>query len=239
MEIKVGVCGFPARLEKLDSEVDVIEIQKTFYKLPRIETVKSWKDRAPHVIWSVKANQMITHPPESPTYRKAGLEISMDKKNCYGYFRPTSEVFEVYKNVLALARAINARFILFQTPASFKPLDEHINNIRAFFRSIERDDNIIYLWEPRGWDVEILRKILPEIDVIHVVDPFKDKQLYGDICYFRLHGRGKGYKYDYSTEELRELLSMLSKAENYVLFNNTMMYKNALEFKELIGEKTG
>jgi len=239
MEIKVGVCGFPTKLEKLDSEIDLIEIQKTFYKLPRIETVLRWKDRAPHVIWSVKANQMITHPPESPTYRKAGLKIEEDKKNCYGYFRPTDEVFEVYRKVLDLARAISARFILFQTPASFKPSEENIENIRAFFRSIERDKNIVYLWEPRGWDTKILEKILPEIGIVHVVDPFKDKQLYGDISYFRLHGRGRGYRYDYSTGELRELLSMLSGAENYILFNNTMMYKNALEFKELIGENSG
>lgn len=94
----------------------------------------------------------------------------------------------------------------------------------------------MYAWEPRGeWNVATIKKLCEELDIIHCVDPFKGKSVYGTPKYFRLHGKN-GYQYDYSIEELHELREMC-KNDAYCLFNNTEMYKNALEFKNLIGNE--
>ncbi len=91
----------------------------------------------------------------------------------------------------------------------------------------------MYAWEPRGkWKKEAIRELCKDMHLIHCVDPFKEKSMYGEPSYFRLHGKG-GYTYDYSEEELKELLDMCEK-NTYCLFNNTSMYKNALEFKKMV-----
>jgi uncharacterized protein YecE (DUF72 family) len=75
--IKVGCCGFPCSRKRYYENFDVIEIQKTFYNPPRIETAEKWRSDAPkNFEFTLKAWQLITHPKESPTYRKAKLNLS-------------------------------------------------------------------------------------------------------------------------------------------------------------------
>jgi uncharacterized protein YecE (DUF72 family) len=233
--IKVGCCGFPVSKKKYFENFSVVEIQKTFYKLPTINTAQKWREEAKDKEFIVKAPQLITHPPNSPTYKKAGIIVEESKRGNYGFFRPTDEVFRTFKETKDFANALGAKLILFQTPASFTPKEENIDNLRTFMKEIDREDLLI-LWEPRGnWEENILLPILKELDLIHVVDPFKNKPLYGEIVYFRLHGRGKGYRYKYSDEELLDLKEMLAwEKTNYVMFNNTNMFDDALRFKRLL-----
>lgn len=211
----------------------LVEVQKTFYKPPKLETAIRWREEAPQEFeFAVKAWQLITHPPSSPTYRKAGIDVANESK--YGYFRPTKEVFDAWERTAEIADALHAKIIIFQCPASFKEEKGSIRNMREFFSSIGR--NFIYAWEPRGkWNDATVKKICEELDIIHCVDPFKNESVYGTPKYFRLHGRN-GYRYDYSIEELQELREMC-KNDAYCLFNNTEMYKNAIEFKNLIGNE--
>ena len=57
-----------------------------------------------------------------------------------------------------------------------------------FFGIIDRV-GLRFAWEPRGaWPEELVFKLFEELQLIHCVDPFKNKQLSGDIRYFHLHG---------------------------------------------------
>ncbi len=235
-KVKVGTCGFPVSRAKLYENVDVVEVQNIFYKFPRKETVEKWRKEAPVTVeFTLKASQLITHPPTSPTYRKAGLKIPDDIRDKLGFFRPTKEVFDAWEKTLEYAALLHAEIIIFQTPASFKPTKENIHNLITFFREIESYD-VVTGWEPRGdWDDELLLDIFTRIGIVHVVDPFKNEPIYGEIAYFRLHGRGRGYKWRYSDEELEVLASkLLDDRPNYVLFNNTNMFEDAVRFKNLI-----
>ena len=235
-EIKVGCCGFPVSMAKYMANLEVVEVQKTFYRLPELKTATKWREQAPQGFeYVIKAPQLITHPPQSPTYRKAGIEIPPEKRDAYGYFRDTEEVREALKQTLAFAMELGSSKILFQTPASFKPTEANIENLRKFFSGAPRE-NFTYIWEPRGpWSDDLLLELFRELKIVHAVDPFKDRFLHGEFAYFRLHGRGKGYSYDYSDEELRELRGFIPEDRpSYVMFNNTMMWKNALRFKELL-----
>ena len=232
--IKVGCCGFAGGKEKYFKRFDVVEIQQTFYKPPKIETVRKWRMEAPkNFEFALKAWQIITHPPTSPTYRKAGIEA----KQSYGFFQPNEDVMKAWEETKEIANELKARIIIFQCPASFKEDDKNIKNMKEFFSSISHE--FIFGWEPRGkWDENVIKQICMELDLIHVVDPFKNESLYGTPKYYRLHGM-KGYNYDYTMDELKKLKEICLKHGNaYCLFNNTKMLKNALEFMELLKRKT-
>ncbi len=228
VEVKVGCCGFPVSMKKYFQEFRVVEVQKTFYKPPSLETLKSWREKAPEDFeFAVKAWQKITHPPSSPTYRKAGIS----GEDC-GFFKPTREVFEAYEITREAARALKASIILFQTPKSFSENQENIKNMREFFSSIQGE--FVFAWEPRGWSDEGVASICRELNLIHAVDPFVQRPLYGDMNYFRLHGAHKRmYRHKYSDEELKQLLEFCDK-RSYVLFNNVYMYEDARRFLKLI-----
>ncbi len=112
---------------------------------------------------------------------------------------------------LASAHALGARRILFQCPASFTPPREHVADMRRFFASIERDEGMRLLWEPRGgWEDDLVRTLCRELGLVHVVDPFSARTQTPDECYFRLHGRG-GWRYVYEDSELEELVTTLPR----------------------------
>lgn len=235
-KVKVGCCGFPVSMKKYFEVFNVVELQKTFYKLPKRETAARWREEAPESFeFVVKASQLITHPPSSPTYRKAGLKIDESKKKNYGFFKPTDEVFKAYEETVEIVRILKGKLVLFQTPARFSENDENIKNLFSFFESIERKD-LILMWEPRGnWNEETLMDIFKKLNLVHVVDPFKNKSLYGSIAYYRLHGLGEGYRYRFSDDELLYLKSLLKEGiETYVMFNNTNMFEDASRFRELL-----
>ncbi len=225
--MKVGCCGFPVSMKKYFSEFEVVEVQKTFYKPPTPETARKWRDSAPDDFeFTIKAWQVITHPPTSPTYRKAGIKIKEG-----GFFKPIREVFEAWEKTREIAKILRAKFILFQTPKSFKDSEENIRNMLDFFSNIERE--FIFGFEPRGWGEGNILKVCRELDLVHVVDPFVSKQLYGDIVYYRLHGFN--YKHKYNDEELLKLKEMCTK-DGYVMFNNIHMYDDAKRFMKLVAK---
>ncbi|RLE50833.1 MAG: DUF72 domain-containing protein, partial [Candidatus Methanomethylicota archaeon] len=94
MAVKVGCCGWAVRGGKQAyyKEFSLIELQETFYKLPKVDTVKSWREEAPSSFeFAVKAWQAITHPTTSPTWKKAGVKIPAEKADKYGNLQPTRE----------------------------------------------------------------------------------------------------------------------------------------------------
>ena len=214
----------------------VVEVQQTFYQPPQLSTLKRWRAQAPPGFeFTLKAWQLITHEARSPTYKRLKKELSEEERTQCGSFRPTAIVTEAWAVTLACARALAARQILFQSPASFTPTAEHIESMRKFFASIERDGGLQFLWELRGgWADDLVRTLCHELDLVHVVDPFAARTQTPERCYFRLHGR-QGWRYVYEDDELEELRALLpSDRISYVLFNNVRMSEDAMRFQELI-----
>ncbi|MFN2455915.1 MAG: DUF72 domain-containing protein [Pyrinomonadaceae bacterium] len=234
--IKVGCCGFRTAMADYTMQFPIVEVQQTFYQPPQLSTLERWRVQAPEGFeFTLKAWQLITHEARSPTYKRLKRSLSEAEKAACGAFRATGIVEEAWAVTLACARALAARRILFQCPASFTPTREHIENLRKFFGLIERDEEMQLLWEPRGeWAEDVVRALCRELDLTHVVDPFAARTQTPAQCYFRLHGR-TGWRYVYETGELEELLSMLPKDKtSYVLFNNVRMREDAMRFQELI-----
>ncbi len=234
--VKVGTCGFPVSMKKLFSSVDAVETQKTFYTPVDSKTLQRWRSAAPDTLeFTVKALQVITHPSSSPTYKRFKGDIG-NREN-FGFFRDTDEVKRAMELTVESARILKAKIIVFQTPASFKPTDENIRNAIRFFK--EWSGEFDFVLEVRGsWTEEYVKKLIEEAGISHAVDPFKFSYVGGKIAYFRLHGRGKGYRYEYTDEDFEELEKMIPHDKPvYVMFNNTNMYKDVLRFKEFLGVK--
>jgi len=231
-QIKVGCCGFAKGKKKYAEEFKLVEIQQTFYEPPLIATAQKWRQEVPEDFeFTLKAWQEITHLPSSPTYRKAGLTIPADKQADYGFFKPTREVFEAWQKTRDIAQVLGAKVVVFQCPAKFTATEENTYNMKYFFKNIDRGD-FIFIWEPRGeWQEEVILTLCRDLDLVHGVDPFEVKGVYGKLKYFRLHG-GRGYRHQYSDDELARLLGF-SNGQTYVLFNNITMYEDALRFKQL------
>ncbi len=232
-DIKVGCCGFVVSQHQYFKLFKLIEIQGTFYQLPRLVTAEKWRAAAPAGFeFTMKAWQLITHEPTSPTYRRLGRKIEPHEYDRYGCFRPTEEVLEAWSQTAMFARTLGATVVVFQCPARFRPTDENIANMRAFFGRIDRD-RFRFAWEPRGnWPAEVIVRLCEELDLIHCVDPFKNEPLFGDFQYFRLHGI-TGYAYRFTDEDLRRLKEWAGRKPSYLLFNNNTMKEDALRFMQL------
>jgi uncharacterized protein YecE (DUF72 family) len=199
-----------------------VEVNSTFYRIPKLQTVERWKEEAKAVNenfeFTVKAFQGITHK-----------EFFSEKS------------FEWYEQMKAICRALDAKILLIQTPASFKPTQENIERLSKFFKSVKRN-RLVIAWEPRGKWEEKVKTICKKFNLVHCVDLFREEPQYlgkKKIAYIRLHGFGKPsmYNYKFSRRELLELKEKLygiDAKEIYVLFNNVYMYENALEFLKIV-----
>ncbi|MEA3490213.1 MAG: DUF72 domain-containing protein [Candidatus Omnitrophota bacterium] len=241
MNLKIGCCGFPVSRKKYYEKFKTIELQQTFYSPPGLKTVKSWRDSAPAGFeFTLKALQVITHESKSPTYRKMKVKTDRARKENFGSFKPTDEVYRAWEKTDRIAAVLRAKTIVFQCPPSFGPNRVNRNNLRKFFRTIKRKKYRL-VWEPRGaWQNNEVRRLCGELGLVHCVDPFAGGALEGDIRYFRLHGIG-GYRYRYKGWDLKRLRDFceneakkIKKKPVYVFFNNFSMMTDALRFKWIV-----
>lgn len=238
--IKMGCCGFPVSQKRYYKVFPVVEVQATFYDFVNPENLKKWRGEAPPDFeFTIKAFQFITHPPTSPTYKRAkSMTASFSRKDMklenLGNFKPTEEVFECYKILTQYAEILGSRIIIFQSPPGFKPAKENEKNMEEFFKKIHRKD-FIFGWEARGeWKPEEIKRICQRCGLIDVVDPFVRDTTTDGLFYYRIHG-GKGYREKISEEKLKELIKKVKGKEGYVMFNNISMFEDALRLKELLG----
>lgn len=236
-KIKIGTCGFRTNKQVYSQMLRAVEVQHTFYQPPQIKTLERWRaEVAPDFEFALKAWQLITHEAKSPTYKRLKRKLTDEEKESAGYFKPTAIVKEAWETTLACAQALQAKTVLFQCPASFKPYRENIKNLEKFFSSVERN-NLSFAWEPRGeWDEKMVKSICENLDLWHAVDPFAQMTATPDRCYYRLHGR-TGFGYQYEEDELAELAALLPEKEiSYVFFNNRYMLEDALLFQKIINQ---
>jgi uncharacterized protein YecE (DUF72 family) len=230
----VGCCGWTEAQARYVADFGTIELQTTFYQPPATAVAERWKSLAPAGFrFCMKAWQLITHTPSSPTYRRLKSPVSREEHDLYGSFRSTEQVWLAWERTREIAAILDARVIVFQCPKSFLPTKENTRNLTSFFGAIERDGRMI-AWEPRGgeWGPELIRRICADNDLVHCVDPFHAEPSYGDALYWRLHGR-TGYRYRYTDEDLAELQKKLKAhahvpGPNYVMFNNMYSQQDAL-----------
>jgi len=209
-----------------------VEVNSTFYRIPRLNTAEKWRSDASEVrrdfAFTVKAYKGITHT------RRFGTQAG-------DLFQATAEI----------AHALQAPLILLQSPATFHPTVANIAKMRTFFQDLDRG-GVECVWEPRGkWidEPQSLLEVCEQWDLVHCVDPFRSPPLWfgaAGVAYFRLHGFGRPsmYQYDFGRRELEELLQIVVSLPRrvrriWVFFNNAACYENAIEFAGIIDHRLG
>jgi uncharacterized protein YecE (DUF72 family) len=250
MVIVVGCCGFaiPGGMKSYYGKFNSVEIQSTFYNIPRLETIEKWRSEAPPSFEFVpKAFQGITHSSSSPTWKRfRGKLPNVDSHGeRYGSFRPTEEVTNCWGAMMEICSRLRAEAILIQTPPSFDCSETNARNMENFLTTV-KTRNLAICWEPRGdWNEnpDKIRQICSKLNLIHVVDIMRrEPAIENEISYIRLHGlnpREFDYNYRYSDTDLRSLKNKLLGIEKrsrkaYVFFNNTNMANDAKRFKEIL-----
>jgi uncharacterized protein YecE (DUF72 family) len=238
-QVVVGCCGWTEAQARYVRTFEALELQTTFYHPPSDLVARRWKSQAPPEFrFCMKAWQLVTHTPSSPTYRRLKSRVSPSEMNLYGNFRPTEQVALAWQRTREIADIVDARVIVFQCPASFLPTRENIRNLETFFQGIEPRDRV-FAWEPRGadWDDQLVLRLCAENQLVHCVDPFVRDSVCGGSLYWRLHGKG-GYRYRYTETDLAEMSGQLKAyshltGPNYVMFNNVSSREDALHFLAL------
>jgi uncharacterized protein YecE (DUF72 family) len=212
------------KLQLYTAHYPLVEVNSTFYKLPKPETAVRWRALAdqvnPDFEFTVKVYQGVTH------------KARFRGEEALSAFSATAEI----------ARTLRARVLLLQCPPSFGPTQENEAALRDFLTGIDRDDFVL-VWEPRGKWGEVPEKvaaICEEFMLVHCTDPFRGVPITpGPIVYLRLHGAPPGermYRYTYTGQDLHWLGERLGKLDAeivYILFNNDTMAQDALRFRRL------
>lgn len=243
MKIRVGCCGLAGlSLSKYAELFDTIEINSTFYKLPKRETAERWLESTKgKILFCMKAFQGITHPIASPTWKRAGTQRPKSMVENYGHLKPTKENAEAWKRTLEVCEAMHASVCVIQLPPSFTCTDTAVTDALKFFNMILRPVDIAVEFRHRSWadNVGLTNTLIKSADLIHITDPLKETPLSRkNICYYRLHGLGKQlYKYNYTYDDLLKLKDAILDIEceeTYVMFNNLSMRDDALRFQKMV-----
>jgi uncharacterized protein YecE (DUF72 family) len=210
-------------LEHYAQHFDTVEINNTFYHLPKEQTMVNWHDRVPSgFLFAVKASRYITHI----------------KK-----LRNTAEEVERF---FALASLLGEHLgpILYQLPPN---LHKDLSRLEEFIASIPMRDRTVFEFRHASWHQQDTFDLLNRHGVALCVHDMGDKApprvVTGGMVYVRFHGTNGRYQGDYPDFLLQEwadwLRNQMGTARTaYAYFNNDIgghALKNARTLREMMG----
>ncbi len=234
--IKVGCCGTSGlSLQRYSKEFDLLEVQRTFYNLLKTDLANKWRsDVGMDFEFTVKVFQGITHPVESPTWRRHKEKLQGIDPNEVGLLRTTPFVKTCWEQNVDFAHALKAKIAVIQLPPSFQYDTSGFERLKTFFEFVEPDITCAIEFRHVSWipRINFILKNLKKWDVIIVSDPLKFNLPRQDTQYFRLHGMNGfvNYRYVYTDQEIDRLMIEAKKGNTYVLFNNISMLTDAKRF---------
>ena len=204
---------------------DTVEINNTFYQLPKQQTFKNWHKQAPkNFLYTVKANRYITHikrlkDPQEPLRR---------------FFESTKLLKE------------NLGPILYQLPPNFH---KDLDRLKAFIKLLPKKRLAVFEFRHESWFSEDTYELLNQFGVsfcIHdLVGVPTPRVITGSIIYVRFHGPTGRYAGSYSKSALQSWANWLKeniKEVHNVYFyfnndNNAYAVNNAKTLKEQLVSK--
>ena len=194
-----------------------VEVNSTFYQIPKLEIVKSWRKIVPKGFeFSVRCNKELTH------------ELK---------FESTSEVFNIFSQMVTICNILGADFLHFQTPPQFDFNQSNIAKVTNFFSSIKKTNLnfVLEIRNPCPLDSSFV-KSLQDLGIIHCVDLLsKVEPIYqSDVLYTRIFGKGFHNVYQPLDDELRQIDKMASKdgiRKSLIVMHSNKMFKDAARLR--------
>ena len=205
---------------------DTVELNNTFYHLPKEATVKGWYEKAPDAfVFAVKASRFITH-----IKRLANLGDSL-------------------KLFLKRARLLKEKLgpILYQLPPSMKKDPERL---ASFLRKLPKKAKNVVEFRHQSWLDKETFDILKKFNVAHCIVSMPNfptlVKATADFAYIRMHGGSSLYRSNYSKAELKQCAGRIEKflkdgLDTYVYFNNDAYgyaVKNAIVLKKMLSSRS-
>jgi uncharacterized protein YecE (DUF72 family) len=166
-----------------------VEYQQTFVQPPKASTLRRLRGEAPaDFAFVIRAWQLITHEPGAAGYR--GLQGELDgPPQSHGLLQSTPQVQQAWEATRRAAEALDARGVVFETPASFTPTVVHRQRLSAFFETLERDGRLM-VWAPGGlWSTAELLQICKDLQLVPCWDPLLEGSYPpGEVAYLRPRG---------------------------------------------------
>jgi len=207
-------------LEHYAGHFDTVEINNTFYQLPKRVTFENWHKQAPaDFLYTVKANRYITH-----------IKRLKDPQE------PLERFFE-----RACLLKENLGPVLYQLPPNFH---KDLERLRAFIEVLPKGREAVFEFRHNSWFSEDTYKLLSEFNAgfcIHDMPGVPTPRVVtADIIYIRFHGPTGRYEGNYSKSALQDwadwLKENIRKARAfYAYFNNDIhayAVRNAKQLKE-------
>ncbi len=201
---------------------DTVELNNTFYMLPKVETMRCWRDATPsNFEFAVKASRFLTHNKKLK-----------EPENALDNFLPRAE---------ALGEKLGP--ILFQLPPKW-----HINidRLKEFLEALPKYHRYTFEFREPSWLVpevyNLLRKHNAAFCIYELAGFHSPIEITADWTYVRLHGPGRRYQGSYSDEVLtawsRRIMQWSKDLKGiYVYFDNDQAgyaAANALRLKRLV-----
>lgn len=200
---------------------DTVEINSTFYHMPKKSTVLNWVKKVPRdFLFVVKASRFITHI----------KKLKPEKDSLKLFF----DITPLFKKRLGP--------ILFQLPPSMKRNDKTLS---AFLKRLPKGFRYVMEFRNETWFCEEVYKILEDFNTAYCIVSMPHlPMLYKattDFVYIRMHGKEALYGSNYPRQELlncaKHIKEFLSQGKDcYIYFNNdynAYAVKNALELKKI------
>ena len=197
--------------------LNCIEINSTFYHLPKESTVASWNALPAHVGVVIKASKYITH------------------------MKRLIDVREPWEKLWKLIKPLGGRLrcVLFQLPPSFKYKEENMERVVAMRKFLPKDLQVAFEFRDVSWFEPIVYEEMRKLNFCMVGTFVKKAEaskwlgtmpkglllppLTSDINYIRVHG-GRGYRGSLTPSQLEEIRAAFHKQKarhSIVMFNNT------------------
>jgi uncharacterized protein YecE (DUF72 family) len=193
-------------LEHYSTLFDTVEVNATFYRLPRRETVEAWVERTPaDFVFAVKASRYLTH-----IRRLSDLGRGLER---------------FYARIEPLVDTPKLGPLLWQLPETFHRHDERLAGALG---RLPRGRHCFEFRHP-SWFAPDVYALLREHGAALVVGdhperPFQAHELTAGWTYVRFHHGRRGRRGNYSERELDAWAERLddwrSRADVYAYFNN-------------------
>jgi len=237
-QIKIGTSGwfyqhwierfYPKELHKSEwfkyfcGHFDTVEINNTFYHLPKQKTVENWQKVSPkNFIFAVKASRFITHI-----------------KRLKGIDEPLERFFEIAKLL-----KLKLGPILFQLPPS---LQKNTELLSGFIEKLPRENTYVFEFRNQSWYGDETYALLDKNNIGICVHDMpgnpSPKIITGKIIYIRFHGLSGRYEGNYTESMLNKWAGWIKKQkakEIYAYFNNdynAYAVSNAKQLKTMLRE---
>ncbi|UCC99994.1 MAG: DUF72 domain-containing protein [Phycisphaerales bacterium] len=200
---------------------DTVEINNTFYHLPKEQTVQRWRELAPEgFLYAVKANRYITHI-----------------KKLTDAAEPLERFFE---RINLLENALGP--VLYQLPPS---LHKDLVRLEAFIKQLPKKPPTVFEFRHESWYEDDTFELLDRSGVCFCIHDMPGKEspriVTGHIIYVRFHGTTGRYAGNYPESQLHDWADWLKDQTKkvravYAYFNNDIgghAIKNAKQLRDL------